>query len=114
MMNQAILKLLKSKGRMITLTKIKVGAYSPITGMAATTKVDHSIQGILINYKDSVKDSGRILQGDRMAIFAGLNVPAVPAVADQVKDGGLLYSIVDVHKLTENNNVVAYVCQVRV
>lgn len=116
-MQQEVQKLLASTGRTLTLRKLTPGSYSTSTSaVTGAVNNDHSITAHLVGFKNN--ELGELIrQGDRKALISSVynnTAIAEPTTKDKIVDGSTVYEILSAQKITKANQVIAYICQVRV
>lgn len=112
-MDREILNLLQKTGISATLRKRVSGSYDVNTSSVTQTTTDYTVQCHLVSYSDKVIGN-LVTKKDRKALIAGYGMTVVPSDGDYLISGGVTYSIVDVQKIVNGTEVVAYICQVRV
>jgi len=114
-MAMAILNLLIFQGRQdMVFRKIVKGEYDPDTGMGDDIVTEQTCTGMFIEFKDDLIGKGSIQQGDRKALISALTIDQLPTNDDKVILDNEVYNIIRVKKIAQNNNPIAYICQVRV
>lgn len=106
-------RLLAQFGKPLTL-RIQTGAvYDPDTQTNVPTYADHSVSGVIGNYKGRVTESGTLVQTDDKKIIVSVGTAPDPTAGAQVIDGATVYVVQTVKSLNPAGTPLLYELQGR-
>ena len=106
-------RLLAQFGKPLTL-RIQTGAaYDPDTQTNVPTYADHSVSGVIGNYKGRVTESGTLVQTDDKKILVSVGTAPEPTAGAQIIDGATVYVVQTVKGLNPAGTPLLYELQGR-
>lgn len=99
-------------GTSVSLRRITVGAYDPVTGTAPITPSDVTVTGHLTEYKDRELNE-TIKAGDRKLMLAASDLSWIPEPKDRAVIGSTVYDIVRVQQHLAAQSPALVVVQLR-
>ena len=106
-------RLLRDRGRLMTLRCRAGGAYDPASGAAVVTQTDSPCFGATFPFPALLIDGTRIQAGDQKVLLAVQGLTFDPAIGDQLLIGGAVQNIISVQPIGPDGTVVIYRLQVR-
>lgn len=113
-----VLRLLKSYGTTVSLTKPLYGSYDPATGtFSSTSTITYLVKCYFADFTLSESGNDSITEGDRKAYLpttdtSGNALPK-PDTEDFITGVGDKAMIVRVQELYSGDNLICYICHVR-
>ena len=100
-------KLMSKFGGDVTLRTVTSGVYNPTTGTASEATSDVTIKGVLEDV--NAREVGDLIQaGDRRLTIAAADVSAVPTTADRVVISGVIYQVIRITTIEQDNQPITY------
>ena len=100
-------KIVGKFGGVVTIRRITMGAYNPVTGTAAETTTDTSVRGVLEDV--SLREVNDLIQaGDKRLMIAAADLANAPTPADRVIIAGRTLQVIDVRTIEQDNIAITY------
>lgn len=106
-LRKAASKLVGKLGGDVTIRSVTVGDYDTTTGTASETVSDVVVKGFVedVNSRE-VNDLVKV--GDRKLTVAAADLSTVPTTSDKVVISGVVYQIVNIETIEQDNQAITF------
>jgi len=100
-------KVMAKFGGEVTIRTITTGAYNTATGAITETTSDNAIKGVLQDV--NAREVNELIQaGDKRLLIAAADTAAVPTTRDRVVISSVIYQVIRVTTIEQDNTAITY------
>ena len=106
-LKKAASKLVGKLGGDVTIRSVTVGAYDPSSGTASESVSDAVVKGFVENV-NAREVNDLVKAGDRRLTVAAADLSSTPSTSDKVVITGVVYQIVNIETIEQDNQAITY------
>lgn len=106
-LRKAASKLVGKLGGDVTIRAVTVGDYDANTGTASETVSDTVVKGFVENV-NAREVNDLVKAGDRRLTIAAADLASTPSTSDKVVISGVVYQIVNIETIEQDNQAITY------
>lgn len=100
-------KTIAKLGGEVTIRYVTAGSYNTTTGAITETTSDTDVKGVLQNV--SVREVNELIQqGDKLLMIAAKDLPSTPGTKDRVVISSVVYQIIRVETVEQENTALTH------
>lgn len=100
-------KLMSKFGGTATIRRVTPGAYNTTTGTVSETTADTAVRGVLEDV--NLREVNDLIQAtDKRLLIAAADISSAPTTADEVLISGIIYQVIRVITIEQDNTPITY------
>lgn len=100
-------KLMAKFGGVVTIRRVTPGIYNPTTGTVSETTADTITRGVLQDV--NLREVNDLIQAnDKRLLIAAADLNIAPDTADRVVAQGIVYQVIQVQTIEQDNLAITY------